>query len=1119
GDAPQPSYPNAPQVSGGVHPSHGHTHGDRQPPGQPDASRQQRPNGGHDAGHATSTYQHMQQAHQDEHMQGELDQQHHQQQQYQQQQYREQHGHMQPQPNGGGPGGALCEGANQRHGTSAATHMPGHSGTRADMIPDAGNASNTAVAAPPQSDVGASRASTAAAAAAAGAPAAAGGAAAAAAPTVAPSAGAAAIAAAVAAGDGSSSDEESAEAYAAPLTQLALVEAQRRQRRRSSHTGGRVGAGSQQASGGNLAASLAAAADPDGGAGAAGAQAEAEGVDGVMAGGVVTAVGGGEAPGEPPPSPGPPAPPRQLEAYLPEALCQAYYDRGGRFELYEWQAECLCQLGVLMGRNLVYCAPTSGGKSMVAEMLGIRRLLITGKPFMLVLPFVALCAEKADALQALLAPINRTVNGAYGGQQNGKIIQPGVGAIVATIEKANALINAMLEEDTLGELSAVVVDELHMVGEEERGYLLELLLTKLRFATSASAGGGAEAEEAPFDWTAVGPAYQREGLQVIGMSATMPNVDAVARWLDAALYTTTFRPVQLQEYVKVGRRVLNPAGEVVRELQPEPGWEERDADHVAWLTRETVQDGHSVLIFCASKAHCERVAEHIARLVPITQREPPPVSAQGAGAQAAGQGPQDAAAHSPMGRNAREGFVSELRRLAGQDPTLPELVARGVAYHHAGMSNEEREVVEAAYKAGAISVLTATSTLAAGVNLPARRVIFRHSYIGKQDNPIDATKYRQMSGRAGRAGIDTAGESYLLCERNKPVAQLLALMQQKANPIASCLTENKKGMKRAVLEVVASGAVSSGTDVKRFIGCTLLHAQYGFQAVAKATIAALHWLKDNGFIRVDESTLNWGPTPFGKATLASSMPPEEALVVRGDLERARMSLVLATDLHVTYLVTPIKEDLRVDWEIYFHWFEKLSKVDARVAELVGVVPAFLVRLRQGHRGSRAGAGGAASADAEKERIARRFFAAMVLNDLIQEVPLKEVAEKYGLGKEKGPLEGLQERAGRFSAMVAAFCERLGWADLEVIIAKFQSRVWYGVRPEVVALTEIPYVKGHRARLLYKAGLRTPEVVAGCDLERLLEILSAGAARAGDQEQQRRTERRAARMILQGAKDL
>jgi DNA polymerase theta len=74
---------------------------------------------------------------------------------------------------------------------------------------------------------------------------------------------------------------------------------------------------------------------------------------------------------------------------------------------------------------------------------------------------------------------------------------------------------------------------------------------------------------------------------------------------------------------------------------------------------------------------------------------------------------------------------------------------------------EERDVVEACFKSGVVRVLVATSTLAAGVNLPARRVIFRQPKIGRDF--IDGTRYRQMAGRAGRAGIDTKGESVCPC--------------------------------------------------------------------------------------------------------------------------------------------------------------------------------------------------------------------------------------------------------------------------------------------------------------------------------------------------------------------
>lgn len=106
-------------------------------------------------------------------------------------------------------------------------------------------------------------------------------------------------------------------------------------------------------------------------------------------------------------------------------------------------------------------------------------------------------------------------------------------------------------------------------------------------------------------------------------------------------------------------------------------------------------------------------------------------------------------------------------------------------------------------------------------------------------------------------------------------------MTQGAQPIESCLVETKRGMKRAMLEVLASGAVTTTDDIGAYIRCTLLAATRDFQdVVAYATTQGLRWLSRAGFVAWDEASRSYGGTPLGRATLASGMAPEQALLVR-----------------------------------------------------------------------------------------------------------------------------------------------------------------------------------------------------------------------------------------------
>ncbi|KAF6176329.1 hypothetical protein GIB67_011118 [Kingdonia uniflora] len=443
---------------------------------------------------------------------------------------------------------------------------------------------------------------------------------------------------------------------------------------------------------------------------------------------------------------------------------------------------------------------------------------------------------------------------------------------------------------------------------------------------------------------------------------------------------------------------------------------------------------------------------------------------------------------------------------------------------------EEREIVETCYRKGLLRVLTATSTLAAGVNLPARRVIFRQPRIGRDF--LDGIRYKQMAGRAGRTGIDTKGESVLICKPEE-VKKITAILNDNCPPLQSCLSEDKNGMTHAILEVVAGGIVQTAGDINRYVRCTLLNSTKPFQDVVKSAQDSLRWLCHRKFVEWNEETKLYSTTPLGRASFGSSLSPEESLVVLDDLSRAREGFVLASDLHLVYLVTPINVDVEPDWELYYERFMGLSFLEQSVGNRVGVVEPFLMRMAHGApMKSRVNKNGlhdkspsrnlssnkSKLSDDQTLRVCRRFYVALMLSRLVQEVPVNTVCEAFKVAR--GMVQALQENAGRFASMVSLFCERLGWHDLEGLVAKFQNRISFGVRAEIVELTNIPYVKGSRARALYKAGLRTSLAIAEASIPEIFKALFESSSWASEEgSAQRRVHLGVSKKIKNGARKI
>jgi len=151
------------------------------------------------------------------------------------------------------------------------------------------------------------------------------------------------------------------------------------------------------------------------------------------------------------------------------------------------------------------------------------------------------------------------------------------------------------------------------------------------------------------------------------------------------------------------------------------------------------------------------------------------------------------------------------------------MISHGFAYHHSGLSGDERETIERCFWEGLIKCLISTSTLAAGVNLPAKWVIIASLKIGWDD--LGTASYKQMIGRAGRFGLDTSGDSVMIvkeCEKFKAWS-LLKRARDNLEPVWSCLSSVEWGMRKIFLDAICSKLVTNERGLEDFLRCSLLY--------------------------------------------------------------------------------------------------------------------------------------------------------------------------------------------------------------------------------------------------------------------------------------------------------
>ncbi|XP_064917928.1 helicase POLQ-like isoform X2 [Columba livia] len=681
--------------------------------------------------------------------------------------------------------------------------------------------------------------------------------------------------------------------------------------------------------------------------------------------------------------------------------------------LYEWQHNCLMLESLQQRKNLIYSLPTSGGKTLVAEIIILQELLCRQKNVLMILPYVAIVQEKVRGLSSFGIELGFLVEEYAGSKGRFPPIKRRIkkSLYIATIEKGHALVNSLIETERIDDLGLVVVDELHMLGEGSRGATLEITLAKIL--------------------------YTSKNTQIIGMSATLNNVEDLQKFLQAEYYTNNFRPVELKEYVKIRDTIYAVDSKTEKgftfsrllNFKYSSNLQKADPDHIIALVTEVIPK-YSCLIFCPTKKNCENVASMVCKYLQKEFR-----------------------AHR---EKEKQDLIKDLKNIGNGSvcPVLKQTIPFGVAYHHSGLTNDERKSIEEAYSAGILCLLACTATLAAGVNLPARRVILRAPYVASDF--LKKNQYKQMIGRAGRAGIDDAGESILIVqEKDRHLVQDLV-----SSPLENCysnlLLELTKGMQSLLLSLVGLKIAVTHEEVSNFMCSTLLGVQQQLlskdKSLSEIIKDGLENLIQKGLLRGRTSEKDHNSkctltvTPLGKATYKGSIDLAYCNLLYRELKKGLEGLILESNLHLLYLATPydMTSNCSPDWMIYLK-----QNMDSAVVN--------------------------------------RLYLTFVLYALLKETNVWSVSEKFNMSR--GYVQNLLSSAASFASCVLHFCEELEefWV-YKALLTELTKQLTYCVKTELIPLMEVAGVLEARAKQLYNAGYKTLAHLANANPEILVKVI-------------------------------
>ena len=725
-----------------------------------------------------------------------------------------------------------------------------------------------------------------------------------------------------------------------------------------------------------------------------------------------------------------------LEAYnVPTDLLEIWRTTVGP-TLLPVQELAVKEYGLFSGGNLIVFSPTSSGKTFIGEMAAVKAARENTKVFYLV-PQKALAEEKYREFSRRYAKagIDIAISSRDRREFDRQILGRQFQIAIVVYEKLQTLLVA--QPNLIQGIGLVVVDELQMLTDDERGPGLELLLTKLKMAGSHP--------------------------RIIGLSAVLGKASLLAEWLEAKLLIDTRRPVELRKGVLcqgVFRfREHNSEREGTEEILVPPT---KDRGELLVAAADTLtRRGEQVLVFVPDRATATTLAQRLAGRTRL-----------------------------PVAEAARA-------RLREGDETLArgELLTSlesGVAFHHADLTLEEREIVEEGFRSGEVRAIVATTTLAIGMNLPAKNVLLDgrrwkmlRQYGRWSLEDLEKSEYENMSGRAGRLSLTTDfGRSILVTASPfEADAWLRCYIGREFEAIAPTLKDAP--LEDHVLDVVASGLGRSRTQIAElllasFTGRVHWKDAMGRERFLEAIDEALVLCRSGGLVRdVDDGRL--ALTHLGRACAAKGLgvrtSAKMAVWAAESRDAAVSDIEIITLLGTTvaggavYVALTRQEERRTGYRAEILARARTSGVDGR--------PVF-----RGFTEDRW------AAEYEESRAHKKTA---ILLDWIAETPTKEIEGRYEVWA--GAIARIGEEYGWLAESLADICRASNWSNEEADrIRTLAGRLAFGVEADALPLMRlrVPRLGRVTAGRLRSAGLIDIEQVRAAAPDALRKVVSRKA---------------------------